>query len=96
MLACDPSVLVLDEPTANLDPRGRRRFLALIRGLPATKLIATHDLEMALELCDRTLLLDGGRVVADGPTRVLLADELLLDRHGLEVPLSLKLGRPGS
>ncbi len=96
VLACEPSALALDEPTANLDPRARRRFLALIAGLPATKLIATHDLEMALDLCPRALLLDAGKVVADGPTRVLLADELLLDRHGLEVPLSLKLGRPGS
>jgi cobalt/nickel transport system ATP-binding protein len=94
VLACEPTVLVLDEPTANLDPRGRRRFLALIAGLPATKLIATHDLEMALEICPRAVLLDGGKVVADGPTRDVLADEPLLERHGLEVPLSLKLARP--
>ena len=95
VLACDPSVLVLDEPTANLDPRGRRRFLALIRGLPATKLIATHDLEMALELCGRAALLDGGRVVADGPTRSILGDQGLMEAHGLELPLSLELGRGG-
>ena len=68
VLACNPSVLVLDEPTANLDPRGRRRFIQLIRGLSATKLIATHDLEMVLELCNRTVLLDSGRVVANGLT----------------------------
>ena len=93
VLACDPSVLVLDEPTANLDPRGRRRFIQLIRGLPATKLIATHDLEMVLELCNRTILLDAGRVVANGPTRNVLGDPLLLEAHGLEMPLSLKIGR---
>jgi energy-coupling factor transporter ATP-binding protein EcfA2 len=93
VLACDPSVLVLDEPSANLDPRGRRRFIGLIRSLNATKLIATHDLEMALELCDRTILLDEGRVVASGPTREILGDPSLLDGHGLEMPLSLKLGR---
>ncbi len=93
MLACEPSVLVLDEPTANLDPRGRRRFLALILELPATKLIATHDLEMALELCGRTILLDGGRVVADGPTLEILGDPTLLEAHGLELPLSLAIGR---
>ncbi|HWE40347.1 MAG TPA: ABC transporter ATP-binding protein [Isosphaeraceae bacterium] len=91
VLACEPTVLVLDEPTANLDPRARRQFLALIRALPATKLIATHDLELVLELCPRTLLLDGGLVVADGPSRTLLADAPLLDAHGLEVPLSLAL-----
>ena len=87
-----PSVLVLDEPTANLDPRGRRRFIDLIRGLPATKLIATHDLEMVLELCDRTILLDAGRVVANGLTRNVLGDPGLLEAHGLEMPLSLKIG----
>ena len=89
VLACRPSVLVLDEPSANLDPRGRRRFMALIRELPATKVIATHDLEMALELCSRCLLIDGGRIVADGPTRAILQDGALMESHGLEVPLSL-------
>ncbi len=91
VLACDPTVLVLDEPTANLDPRGRRRFLGLIAGLPATKLIATHDLEMALELCDRTFILDGGVIVASGSTRSLLAQSSLLETHGLERPLSLRV-----
>ncbi len=93
VLACRPSVLVLDEPTANLDPRGRRRFIQLIRGLPATTLIATHDLEMVLELCNRTILLDAGRVVANGLTRNVLGDPNLLEAHGLEMPLSLKIGR---
>lgn len=89
VLACRPAVLVLDEPTANLDPRGRRRFIDLIHGLSATKLIATHDLEMVLALCDRAVLLDAGRVVADGPTREILGDSELLEAHGLEMPLSL-------
>ncbi|SIO46075.1 cobalt/nickel transport system ATP-binding protein [Singulisphaera sp. GP187] len=93
VLACNPSVLVLDEPTANLDPRGRRRFIELIRGLTATKLIATHDLEMVLELCNRTVLLDSGRIVANGLTRNVLGDPNLLEAHGLEMPLSLKMGR---
>jgi len=92
VLACRPSVLVLDEPTANLDPRGRRRFIQLIRGLPATKLIATHDLEMVLELCGRTVLLDAGEVAASGLTRNVLGDPTLLEAHGLEMPLSLKIG----
>jgi cobalt/nickel transport system ATP-binding protein len=93
VLACEPTVLVLDEPSANLDPRGRRRFISLMASLEATKLIATHDLEMALTLCGRAILLDGGRVVADGPIDLILGDETLLEAHGLEMPLSLKLGR---
>jgi cobalt/nickel transport system ATP-binding protein len=94
VLACSPSVLVLDEPTANLDPRSRRRFIQLIRDLPATKLIATHDLEMVLDLCGRTVLLDAGVVVADGPSRDVLGTPELLEAHGLETPLSLQVGRP--
>jgi cobalt/nickel transport system ATP-binding protein len=91
VLACQPSVLVLDEPTANLDPRSRRRFIQLIAGLACTKLIATHDLEMVLELCPRSVLLDGGRVVADGLSREILGDAELMEAHGLERPLSLRL-----
>jgi cobalt/nickel transport system ATP-binding protein len=93
VLACGPSVLALDEPTANLDPRGRRRFIQLIAGLSSTKLIATHDLEMVLDVCPRTILLDGGRVVADGPSRQILSDTPLLEAHGLETPLSLLIHR---
>jgi cobalt/nickel transport system ATP-binding protein len=86
VLACDPSVLVLDEPTSGLDPRGRRELTALLRRLPATKIIATHDLELVVRLCPRTLLLDGGKLVADGPTLDLLANEGLMLKHGLERP----------
>ena len=93
VLACDPSVLVLDEPTANLDPRGRRRFMGLIRELPATKLIATHDLEMALELCNRVVLLDGGKIVATGTARDILGNAGLMEAHGLEMPLSILIDR---
>lgn len=96
VLACGPSVLALDEPTANLDPRGRRRFIQLIQSLDCAKLIATHDLEMVLEICPRTILLDGGRVIADGPSRDVLGDPALLDAHGLELPLSLLLERETS
>jgi cobalt/nickel transport system ATP-binding protein len=94
VLACRPSVLVLDEPTANLDPRARRRFIQLVQTLTCTKLIATHDLEMVLELCPRTLLLDSGRIVADGPSREILGEPTLMEAHGLEQPLSLKYGLP--
>jgi energy-coupling factor transporter ATP-binding protein EcfA2 len=90
VLACDPSVLVLDEPSANLDPRGRRRLIQLLDRLTCTKLIATHDLEMVLDLCRRTVLLGAGRVVADGPSRDILGDVALIEAHGLEQPLSLR------
>jgi cobalt/nickel transport system ATP-binding protein len=90
VLACEPRVLVLDEPTSNLDPRGRREFKALLKSLPATKLIATHDLELVLELCARTLVIDAGHLVAQGATPELLADEPLMLAHGLETPPSLR------
>jgi energy-coupling factor transporter ATP-binding protein EcfA2 len=90
VLACQPTVLALDEPSANLDPRGRRRFIQLLKGLSCTKLIATHDLEMVLEVCPRTILLDAGRVVADGPSSTVLANAELMLAHGLEEPLSLR------
>jgi len=86
VLACEPSILVLDEPTSDLDPRGRRELQALLRALPSTKLIATHDLELVVALCPRSVLLDAGRVVADGPTVALLSDEPLMLAHGLEKP----------
>jgi cobalt/nickel transport system ATP-binding protein len=86
VLACEPKILVLDEPTSDLDPRGRREFKALLREIPATKLIATHDLELAVELCARAIILDRGLVVADGKTSTLLADEPLMLAHGLEKP----------
>jgi cobalt/nickel transport system ATP-binding protein len=92
VLAMDVEVLALDEPTSNLDPAARRSLIALLRGLPLTKLVATHDLEMALQVCRRTVLLDGGRVVADGPTADILGDADLMAAHRLEVPLSLQLG----
>lgn len=86
VLACEPSLLVLDEPTSDLDPRGRREFKALLRQIPATKLIATHDLELVVELCPRSIVLDRGQVVADGSTIKLLSNEELMLAHGLERP----------
>lgn len=86
VLACEPRVLVLDEPTSDLDPRGRREFKALLRVMPGAKIIATHDLEMAVELCPRSIILDHGQVVADGRTMDLLNDEKLMLAHGLERP----------
>lgn len=90
VLAMEPDVLALDEPAARLDPRARRRLMELLRGFAHTKIIASHDLDLVLELCDRVLLLDQGRLVADGPARRILSDASLLQAHGLELPLSLQ------
>ncbi|MGV1004044.1 MAG: energy-coupling factor ABC transporter ATP-binding protein [Candidatus Nanopelagicales bacterium] len=86
VLSMDVSVIVLDEPTSNLDPTSRRELSATLAGLPATQLVVTHDLPYALELCPRSVILDGGRIVADGPTGNLLADAALMAAHGLELP----------
>lgn len=90
VLAMRPAILLLDEPSMFLDPRGRRELIAVIRSLPGTKLIATHDLELVFDLCSRVLVLDGGKLLADGPAEKLLADPELMDRHGLEVPYRLR------
>jgi cobalt/nickel transport system ATP-binding protein len=94
VLACEPAILILDEPTSDFDPRGRREFKALLRQIPATKLIATHDLELAVELCSRAIVLDGGLIVADGPTAAILNDEELMLAHGLERPHILRHHHP--
>jgi cobalt/nickel transport system ATP-binding protein len=94
VLACEPEILALDEPTSDLDPRGRREFKALLRQIPATKLMATHDLELVVEMCSRVVVLDRGAVVADGPTRELLNNEELMLAHGLERPHILRHAHP--
>lgn len=86
VLSMDPDVLVLDEPSSNLDPRGRREFGELLERLPQTLVMVTHDLPYALQLCDRAVIIDAGRVVADGPIRDLLVDSELLRAHDLELP----------
>lgn len=88
VLAMQPQVLVLDEPSAQLDPRSRRQLIDLLASLPLTQLIATHDLDLALELCDRTIVLNQGRVVYDGSTEQVMSDPELLAAHALEPPLS--------
>ena len=93
VLAMHPDVLALDEPTNDLDPRARRSLVDVLHGF-STRLVASHDLELILDLCQRCVLLDGGRVICEGPTRQLLADEDLMQTHGLEVPLSIRLGGP--
>jgi cobalt/nickel transport system ATP-binding protein len=86
VLAMDPQVLVLDEPSSNLDPASRRELADILTDLDVTVLMVTHDLPYALQLCGRSVLMDGGRIVADGPTRRLLADEELMAAHRLELP----------
>ncbi len=86
VLSMKPAVLLLDEPSMFLDPRGRRELIELVRNWTGTILLATHDLEMVLDLCPRVLVLDGGRLAADGPAESLLADATLMETHGLEVP----------
>ncbi len=90
VLAMDCEVLVLDEPTSGLDPRGRRELTRLLASLPQTRVISTHDLEFTLELCEQVVVLHEGRVVAQGPTRAVLADGDLMERTGLEIPHSLR------
>ena len=91
VLAMEPSVLVFDEPSANLDPFARRELAEVVQGLGLTSLVVTHDLLYAAELCERSLVLDDGRVVADGPTLELLADARMLAEHRLELPRSVVL-----
>jgi cobalt/nickel transport system ATP-binding protein len=86
VLAMDPQVLVLDEPSSNLDPAARRELAQILASLPVTLLMVTHDLPYAWQLCPRSVIMDGGRIVADGRTADLLADADLLSRHRLELP----------
>ncbi|MCZ7431665.1 energy-coupling factor ABC transporter ATP-binding protein [Streptomyces sp. WMMC1477] len=86
VLAMRPEILVLDEPSSNLDPAARRELAEILRGLDVTVLMVTHDLPYALELCPRSVILSDGVIAADGPTRTLLCDDALLRAHRLELP----------
>jgi cobalt/nickel transport system ATP-binding protein len=93
VLAMRPALLVLDEPSANLDPRARRELLEVLAAVEHTMLVTTHDLPLAAELCERAVILADGRVVADGRCRDLLADAALLAAHDLELPAGFDLER---
>ncbi|NBM21096.1 ATP-binding cassette domain-containing protein [Streptomyces sp. GC420] len=86
VLVMEPEILVLDEPSSNLDPASRRELADVLRSLDVTVLMVTHDLPYALELCPRSAVLSGGVIAADGPTRELLADDGLMRTHRLELP----------
>lgn len=90
VLSMQPEILIMDEPTSALDPQSRRKLMHLLEELPHTKLIATHDLDMAYMLCERTIVVQSGRITADGPTKELLADTALMEASGLEIPLRLQ------
>lgn len=92
VLAMQPSVLVMDEPTSMLDPRARRQTIELIRRFSHTTLIATHDMELAAELCQRVLVMKDGKIVADDTTENVFADRALLDACGLEPPCHIRCG----
>ncbi|TKK90911.1 ABC transporter ATP-binding protein [Herbidospora galbida] len=94
VLAMDPEILVLDEPSSNLDPASRRELAEILRGLDVTVLMVTHDLPYALELCDRSVILSGGVIAADGPTHEILADGDLLAEHRLELPYGFAVPTP--
>ena len=94
VLAMDPDILVMDEPSSHLDPRARRRLIQLLRSFDHTRIVATHDLELVVEVCSRVIVLDSGRVVADGTTRGILNDEALMLAHGLERPHILRHTHP--
>ncbi|UCF95906.1 MAG: ABC transporter ATP-binding protein [Spirochaetaceae bacterium] len=89
VLSMNPHTILLDEPTSNLDSRNRRQVITILQQAPQTLLVTSHDLEFLLEICPRVLLIDGGRMNADGPIRQVLADDCLLQAHGLEKPHSL-------
>ena len=89
ILAMEPAAILMDEPTSALDPYNRRIVINTIRELDQTKLIASHDLDMILETCDRVILISGGRIAADGPAREILSDKELLEANRMELPLSM-------
>ncbi len=90
VLSMSPDILVMDEPSSGLDPLSRRQLIELLRRFRHTKIIATHDLDLVLDVCERTIVLNGGRVAADGPTAEIFRDEALLMANHLEKPLRMQ------
>ena len=90
VLAMRPEVILMDEPSATLDPVNRRMVIRTIQALPQTKLIASHDLDMILETCDRVILLSHGKIAADGDCKTILSDGALLEQNRMELPLCMQ------
>lgn len=90
ILSMRPQIILLDEPSAALDPRNRKNLIRIIQKLEGTKVVASHDLDMILDICERTILIADGKIVRDGRTEEILGDEALLVEYGLELPLSVK------
>ena len=90
VFACQPSVLALDEPFSSLDPRARRTLIGILKEFSGSQIIATHDLDVVVDLCHRVLLLDAGQLRAVGPTADILGNAALMERHGLKVPWRLR------
>ena len=89
ILSMKPDIILMDEPSAALDPQNRRNLIRVLNEFSYLKLIASHDLDFVWDTCDRTILLSEGRIVCDGDTKEILSDRKLLETHGLELPLSL-------
>jgi len=90
VLSMNPEILVLDEPSSNLDPKSRRHLMEVLRGIRVTKIISGHDLELILDICNKVVVLDKGKIAAYGGTKEILSNKSLMESHGLEVPLSLR------
>ncbi len=91
VLSMEPDILVMDEPTAELDPRGRRRIINLLKGFTHTRIVASHDMDLIWDLCQRTIILNHGTILADGETKDILSNKELLEEAGLELPLRLEM-----
>ena len=89
ILAMEPDIIIMDEPSIALDPRNRRNLINILNKIKSLKIITSHDLDFVMDTCERTILIDDGRIIADGATDVILKDEKLLTTHSLELPLSL-------
>ena len=90
LLACRPQILALDEPSSGLDPRAKKQLMQIMRNFSGSRIVASHDLDFIAQVCDRVMILDSGRIQSVGATRDILTDSILMERHGLEVPLRLK------